>query len=322
MKSVVQGTEIDAALAARKPAVLLLEDHVEIQQLVAAMLRVRGASCDVAGSLAEARRLAGERRYDILLVDVNLPDGSGLSLRGERTADAPIMIVMTGAGDIETAVKAIRAGAIDFIPKPFTVGEFLARYDRARDEWLSREKLQHYARTLEGLVRMKTEELQRSSRRVDEVFDMTVTTLGAALNLKDHETADHCVRVSENSVRLGRRLELSEYELRNLRWGAYLHDIGKIGIHESILLKPGPLTVEERRTMQEHPEMGAAMLGNIEFLAHATDVVLSHHERFDGTGYPHGLSGTAIPLHARIFSLLDSLDAMTVDMMASVTSCK
>jgi len=305
--------EIDSGLAVetRAPAVLLLEDHPEIQALVAAMLRIRGATCDVAGSLKEARVLMEKRRYDILFVDVNLPDGSGLSITGARASEGPVTIVMTGRDDIETAVTAIRAGAVDYITKPFTVGDFLGRFDKAREEWEAREKVQSYARAMRTLVRIKSEELTQSSRRLEEICDITVASLGAALNLKDHETADHCTRVSQNSVRLGALLSLPALQLRDLRWGACLHDVGKIGIPEAILLKTGGLTPEERRIMEKHPLMGLTMLQNIEFLSHATDVVLSHHERFDGRGYPRGLRGTEIPVNARIFTILDTLDAMT-----------
>ncbi len=311
MKPDVLDREIIEIVTARAPAVLLLEDQEEIQRLVAAMVRVRGSSCDVAGTLAEARRLMGERHYDILFIDVNLPDGSGLSLTQGLRDERQVIIVMTGSDDLQTAIQAIRAGASDFISKPFSVGHFLSRFDKAREEWRAREKVERYARALETLVRIKSEAVLLSSQRFEEVCDMTVASLGAALNLKDHETADHCVRVSENSVRLGRRLPLSDFELRNLRWGAYLHDVGKIGIPESILLKTGELSPGERATMRKHPLMGATMLRGIEFLAHSTDVVLCHHERYDGAGYPHGSGGTTIPLHARIFSVLDALDAMT-----------
>ena len=142
---------------------------------------------------------------------------------------------------------------------------------------------------------------------------MTVLALGAALNLKDHETADHCTRVSENSVLLGALLNLSAFELNNLKWSAYLHDVGKIGIPEQILLKPGALTPDERRVMEKHPLMGYMMIQNIEFLRYAGDVVLAHHENFGGTGYPYSLRGTHIPLNARIFAIIDTLDAMTSD---------
>jgi putative nucleotidyltransferase with HDIG domain len=296
----------------RPPRILVIEDEETIQTLVTAMLQIRGFDRDLAGTVGRARELMARQVYDIVLVDVHLPDGSGLSLVEESSSD-PLIIVMTGSNDIQTAVQAIRDGAIDFITKPFSVGHFLQRLDKAMEEWNSRESLRGYARALETLVRMKGEELSRTSRRIDEVCDMTVAALGAALNLKDHETADHCTRVSFNSVTLGKALGLSEFELKNLQWGAYLHDVGKIGIPEQLLLKKGDLTPEERRIMERHPLMGHAMIRNIEFLRFARDVVLSHHENFDGTGYPRGLRGDRIPLEARIFALMDTLDAMTSD---------
>jgi response regulator RpfG family c-di-GMP phosphodiesterase len=290
---------------------LVLEDQADIQSLVKDMLRMRNIECQAVSSIAEARQRMKQERYDILFIDVNLPDGSGLSLVEDNGPEAPLVVVITGHSDIETAIDAIRRGAIDFITKPFTVGHFLQRVDKAIEEWKSRAHLQGQARMLETLVKMKADELSRSSRQIDEIHDATVHALGAALNLKDSETAGHCARVSQNSVTLGTLLGLSQFELRNLKWGAYLHDMGKIGVPESILLKRGPLTPEQRRIIERHPLMGYDMIRNIEFLIHATDVVLSHHERFDGKGYPHGLAGTHIPLHARIFSIMDTLDAMT-----------
>jgi response regulator RpfG family c-di-GMP phosphodiesterase len=304
---------LDLPLSARAPRILVLEDEETVQTLVKALLKVRGFDCDTASTVAEARELVRSRTPDLLIVDVNLPDGSGLSLI-EETADMDrLAIVMTASADLQTAVQAIRFGAIDFITKPFSVGQFLQRMDKALEEWRSRESLRGYGRALETLVRMKEDELSRTTRQMDEVRDMTVTALGAALNLKDHETADHCVRVSENCVTLGKILALSEFELQNLKWGAYLHDVGKIGIPEALLLKKGTLTAEERAIMERHPLMGYAMIRTIEFLRFATDVVLCHHECFDGSGYPRGLRGERIPLAARIFSLVDTMDAMTSD---------
>ncbi len=304
---------LDSRVPSRPPKILVLEDETTIQALVKAMLKIRGFECDVAGSVAQARTRMAGTHYDLALVDVHLPDGSGLSLVEEGGAGAPLVVVMTGSNDIQTAIQAIRNGAIDFITKPFAVGQFLQRLDKALQEWRSRESLQGYARALETLVHVKTEELSRTSRQIDEVCDMTVAALGAALNLKDHETADHCRRVSQNCVTLGTMLSLSDLELKNLKWGAYLHDVGKIGIPEQTLLKQGELTAEERRIMEKHPLMGHMMIRNIEFLSFATDVVLCHHEKYDGTGYPRGLAGDSIPLHARIFAVMDTLDAMTSD---------
>ncbi|MGO9409394.1 MAG: HD domain-containing phosphohydrolase [Spirochaetia bacterium] len=294
----------------KPPRILVLEDQTEIRSLITAMLKIRGFVADTAATLAEARSLVAGASYDMYFLDVNLPDGSGLSLAEESTT-SPLVVVITGCSDIQTAVQAIRDGAIDFITKPFTVGDFLQRLDRAIEEFRNRANMRYYARALENLVVVKANELSQTSRQLDEVRDSTVAALGAALNLKDHETSDHCRRVSENSVRLGETLSLSAFELQNLKWGAYLHDVGKIGIPEQILLKPGDLTKEERAVVERHPLMGWTMLQGIDFLSYATDVVLSHHERFDGTGYPNKLAGTDIPLHARIFAVMDALDAMT-----------
>ena len=293
-----------------QPAVLVLDDQKEVQSIVAAMLKRRGVTCDTAGSIAETRVRRAQRRYDILIVDVNLPDGTGMSVL-EPGLEAPLAIVMTGVQDVQTVVTAIRCGAVDFITKPFGATQFLERFDAVLRQWRMRRKFQEAALAMEHLVRSTTEQLSRTARHVDDICDTTVAALGAASNLKDYETAEHRTRVSLNSVRLGALLELSEFELKNLRWGASLHDVGKIGVPEHILLKTGRLEPDERSLMQRHPEMGHDMLREMPFLSFATDVVLSHHERYDGTGYPHRLSNVRIPLNARVFSLLDALDAMT-----------
>jgi len=300
-------------LPKKQPRILVLEDQKQIRELVRAMLRIRKYTSDEASSLAEARSLLARTRYDLLFIDINLPDGSGLSVVDEHSPDSPLVIVLTGNCDLQTSIEAMRRGAVDFITKPFTIGHFLQRLDKALEEWNARARLKEYAQALRNLVEFKTDELSRTIRRFDEIRDMTVLALGQALKLKDNETEAHCVRVSQNSVQMGRLLDLSEFELTNLKWGAYLHDVGKIGVPEQILMKPGPLTPEERRAMEKHPVMGHAMVRSIDFLAHSTDVVLSHHERYDGAGYPSGLAGLQIPLHARIFAIMDTLDAMTSD---------
>ncbi len=297
----------------RQPRVLVLEDQKEIRELIIAMAKMRGCICEEARLVAEARKMMEQARYDLLLLDVQLPDGSGLDLARGAGPDAPLLLVITGMYSAETAIAALRGRAIDFITKPFNVEGFLRSLDAALDEWRSRGAVAHYARALETLVSLKSDELSRTNRQMDEVQDMAVAALGAALGLKDHETEEHCVRVSENSVRLGAALGLSPYELRNLRWSSYLHDVGKIGIPEQILLKPGQLTAAERRVMEKHPKMGYDLIRGIGFLADATDVVIAHHEWYDGTGYPSALALDRIPLSARIFAVMDALDAMTSD---------
>jgi len=203
--SKVQSAEANAA-GADAPAVLLLEDQEQIRELVAAMLKTRGLAFDTASSVADARKLTAKKHYDLLLVDEGLPDGSGLSFVQEETLGSPLVVVITGSHDFQTAVRALRNGAIEFINMPFSVADVLRRLDTAVEKWKSRQQLQEQAKALETLVKNKADELSRSFLRIDEVHDSTVLALGAALNLKDHETAEHCLRVSENSVALGRIL--------------------------------------------------------------------------------------------------------------------
>ena len=293
----------------RLPRILVVEDVEAVQTLTKRHLESLKLSCDISSTLADAHRRMSLSRYDLLIVDVGLPDGSGLSLVGEKY-QGPLVVVMTGSADIQSAIQAFRRGAFDFIAKPFTAAEFRTRIARAVEEWRSRARLRYHAQSLKLIAKTM---LSRSLKAIDDVHDETVMALVAAVNLKDHETADHCMRVSKNSVRLGSLMGLSAWDLKTLEWGAYLHDVGKIGVPENTLLKVGPLDPEERRTIEKHPVIGYDLIHCINFLENATDVVLYHHERFDGSGYPAGLSGSNIPTQARIFAIMDALDAITAD---------
>ncbi len=293
-----------------QPGILVLEDNPEIRSLLHVMVRSRGLACDTAGTLREAQARIAAGGIDIVIADLRLPDGSGLSLLEPSGMKAPLVLAMTADGSIDTVITAIRGGAIDFVSKPFSVGELLYRLDRAVELW--RERTAHGngddepARPPAGLV-------ETAAQRLALVHEGTVDALIAALELNDRETADHCSRVSRNSVILGSRLALPEHDLRDLRWGARLHDVGKIGIPPRILRKPSNLTATEWCLVRRHPALGSGILRSVDFLAAAGDVVEFHHERFDGNGYPHGLAGERIPLSARIFTVVDTLDAITSD---------
>ncbi|EQD44039.1 response regulator receiver modulated metal dependent phosphohydrolase, partial [mine drainage metagenome] len=151
------------------------------------------------------------------------------------------------------------------------------------------------------------------TRQLSETYGITLAVLGDALELRDQDTMGHTERVVALSESIGRELGLSDDELTHLRWGAYVHDLGKIGVPDAVLRKPGPLTPDEWNLMQRHPEQGYHLLERLFFLSDALDVVRYHHERFDGKGYPLGLSGEEIPLLARIFAVADAYDAMTND---------
>jgi response regulator RpfG family c-di-GMP phosphodiesterase len=306
---------IELPVSVRTPRLLAVDDEPTILRMISHLVGRESLPCDTATSLREARAALAGRRYDILFLDLNLPDGSGLELlREPRVRDKRMLVVIvTGEHDLEKALQVIRSGAFDFITKPFTLKLFDERLARVVEEWRSRSSLAFYQTSLEALVQEKADQLRSQNRRMEQIYDMTVSALGAALDLRDPETEEHCRRVSENSVLLGQRLGLGALELRNLRWSSYLHDIGKIGIPERILQKTSPLDASEREVIKGHPLLGQRMIAGIDFLQGATDVVLFHHEKFDGSGYPHGLSGGDIPLPARIFAVMDAMDAMTFD---------
>jgi putative nucleotidyltransferase with HDIG domain len=299
-----------------RPSILVIEDNQAVLNFITAVLKRKDLLCDQAVNLGEARFLLAKNSYDIVFLDLGLPDGSGLSIfdDGLHRSHQTIVVVITGKHDLDIAIKLIREGAYDYITKPFSTGLIKERLDRVLDEWMSRLKYRYYQAQLEKLVENNNRRLLSTTLKIEKTHDMTVTALGAALDLKDPETEDHCLRVSRNSVYLGTECGfLNSKELKDLKWGAYLHDIGKIGVPENVLLKRSALSEEEMKIVKKHPSMGFNMLANIDFLSRAAWVVLYHHEKYDGSGYPFGLKGEEIPLTARIFSIIDAMDAITSD---------
>jgi len=297
------------------PAILVIEDEKCLINLISAILTTNGFTSDKASSIKEAITAISKKKYDIVFLDLRLPDGSGFEIM-ENIFDVypeTIVIVITGIHDLETALKSIRKGAYDYITKPFSICLFQERLNNAIDEWKSKNFSLYYQEYLEKIVNKKTEELLKKDFKIEKVYDMTVYALGAALNLRYPETKEHCVRVTENAVNLGKRVNCTGQLLRDLKWGSYLHDIGKIGVPESILLKEGTLTHEEMSVIKKHPQVGYTLIKNIDFLRGAGEIVLYHHEKYDGSGYPLCLVGLQIPLTARIFAIVDAFDAMVFD---------
>ena len=222
-------------------------------------------------------------------------------------------LVTTGVDDVDVGVKAMRSGADDYLVKPLREGAVVTSLENALQKRKLELELENYRQHLEEMVVERTEQLRVAHAQVQQSYEDTLQSLGAAIDLRDNETAGHSQRVCRYSLEIARARGCQDKQLGSLARGAYLHDIGKLGVPDGILLKPGPLTPEERKVMQRHSQIGYDLVKDIPFLADATDVVLMHHERFDGTGYPHGLKGEQIPLSARIFAIADTLDAITSD---------
>jgi putative nucleotidyltransferase with HDIG domain len=217
----------------------------------------------------------------------------------------------TGEADVRIGIEAMRHGAADYLLKPFHPQAVVASLRRAiRIKAMERE-LEDYRRGLERMVEERTRQLEKARQRIEMTYDETLEALGGALDLRDSETSGHSYRVTRYCLEMARVLGATPDQLKQIARGAFLHDIGKIAIPDSILLKQGKLTAEERAIMEAHARIGYNLVSRIAFLAPAAEIILTHQERYDGLGYPQGLGGEEIPLGARTFAVADTLDAMT-----------
>jgi putative nucleotidyltransferase with HDIG domain len=306
--------------------ILVVDDEDYIRDLACKMLGSAGYECSAAASGGEALSLlASGEEYELMLSDMNMPEVRGdalLARAKEKCPDMPVIMV-TAVDDISEALKAIRNGAYDYLLKPAAFQsreQLLNSVKRALEN--RRLKLQNraYQLDLESLVAARTAqlkqtntELQRANAELRKSYDITLEALGDALDLKDAETEGHSKRVTAFTIEIARAMGLEADEVRVIARGAFLHDIGKMAIPDSVLRKPGPLSEDEVAVMREHCWRGYQMVSKIPFLRDAAEIVYAHQERWDGSGYPRGLKGEEIPLGARIFSVADTLDAITSD---------
>jgi cyclic di-GMP phosphodiesterase len=244
-----------------------------------------------------------------------MPEMDGLRLvEWLRKADPDVPAIMvTAMHDLSTALEAIRRGAYDYILKPFEKDNLYLGVQRALEHRRLVLENRNYQRNLENLVEERTAQLKDALGQLEQSYDDTLEALGGALDLKDAETEGHCRRVTAFTIAIAKEMKVSRQLLPQIARAAFLHDIGKMAIPDQILRKPGPLTPEEREVMRTHCEIGYSMVTRIPFLREAAEIVLSHQEYFDGTGYPRSLKGEQIPLGARIFAVADALDAMISD---------
>ena len=310
----IQTTETVEAGSA--PHMLVVDDEELSRNFLKRAVEHMGYSASTAGSAEEAYRMLDQEDYDLVLTDIRMPGPSGIQLLKyvtERFPDTSVVMI-SGHGQMSDALNSFRIGAYDYIPKPPTLEELGARLELALEKRRLRLSRKQQQQELEKAVHRRTEHLKRALKRIEDTYDATIKVLGSALDLRDTETEEHSARVATYTLMLAEALDRKEKRfLQDLRWGAYLHDIGKIGIPDSILLKPGRLDPEEMARIRTHPELGYRLLNSVEFLRGASELVLSHHESYDGGGYPHGLKGEQIPLSARLFAVADTIDAMTSD---------
>jgi putative two-component system response regulator len=287
--------------------VLVVDDEPQVRRLLHRLLERDGHVVSVAADGASAESVADAQRFDLALCDVNLVGESGLELVRRMISRHPdlAVVMVTGSDDPALAETALEIGAYGYVVKPFRDTELaIAVANALRRRRLEIENRSHREQ-LEQLVSDRTSELRRSREE-------TIHRLASAAEARDQETGEHIQRVAGLAELLARRLALPSDWCELLRLASALHDIGKISIPDFILLKPGALTPDERAAMQEHAERGRTMLaGSGEPLLNlASSVAWTHHERWDGTGYPRGLIGTDIPIEGRIVAVVDVFDAL------------
>jgi len=240
-------------------------------------------------------------------------DGIGLLERiKDRFPNMPF-VIQSATGDVSVLLAAVRNGAYDYLQSPFTREQLLALVRRALEYRRLKFDSRCYQTNLESLVASRTEQLRKAVVDLECSYDTTLEGLCDALALKDEQTARHSKRVTAYSIGVARAMGLSKDQIAVIARGAFLHDIGKIGVPEAILQKCGVLSPEEMVVMREHSFRGYEILKKIAFVAEPAEIVYTHHERYDGNGYPRRLKGDQIPLGARIVAVANTLDAITSD---------
>jgi response regulator RpfG family c-di-GMP phosphodiesterase len=295
--------------------VLAVDDEHAASKLLAIMLRPPSYRCSTAATGEEALVALEREPFDAVISDLQMPGISGLELLAEVRRSYPhvAFLVTTGLDDVEVGVQAMRSGADDYLVKPLLESAVLASLESALHKHNLEQQVENYRQHLEEMVAERTGQLRQALEQLEHNYEDTLEALGRAIDLRDTETAGHSRRVCLYSIEIARAMAWSEERLGNLARGAHLHDIGKLGIPDGILLKPGPLTADERTRMQRHAQIGFDLVKDIAFLSDAAELVLTHHERHDGGGYPRALKGDEILPSARIFAVADSFDAITSD---------
>jgi putative two-component system response regulator len=311
-------------MAAEATRALIVDDDEQVRRLLARILVGKGFACTLAADAQEAREHLEGGDYDLLVCDVSMPGESGLDLVRAVTNEHPgvASVMVSGLDDSRLAEEALERGAYAYVIKPFNpndvVSAVLSALRRHERELEAEKRHRGLERTIfRRLAELQTTRaaLRRSAEELKASREETIERLCIAIEARDPETASHISDMSSYCVRIAEQLDLSTEHCELIGVASPLHDVGKLATPDSILLKPGPLTAEERREMEEHAEVGYRMLAGsaTPLLQVAATIAWTHHEKLDGSGYPRGLSGSAIPLEGRIAAVADVFDALTRD---------
>lgn len=300
-----------------KPVILVVDDQVQNVELLEAHLVSQGYDIVTASNGEEALEKLSGAQIDLILLDVMMPGMDGFEVaRRIRADDAhrllPIILV-TALRETEDRVKGIEAGCDDFISKPFDKIELLARVRSLLKVKAYNDLKNNYRKELEAEVALRTGELKQALGRIRDASLETIYRLSIASECRDEDTGAHIKRVSRYAVAIARRMGLDESTVESILYAAPMHDLGKLGIPDQILVKPSSLVPAEWEIMKHHTIIGAKILAgsDAEFISIAETIARCHHEKWDGSGYPNGLKGGDIPITARITALADVFDSLT-----------
>lgn len=305
-----------------KERILIIEDDESFRRVLTLILKKEGYLVIGAKDAHQAIETAKESFFELVIADVRLPGGmDGIEavakIKGIRPEAKSLAIIITGYADEQAPVRALRLGVDDYIYKPFEREQFLHSVEQnLRIYRLGKEKEKHNEvieimnKELEEKVEQRTKDLRNLYEELQVTYLRTIKALAQAIDARDHYTHSHSVDVTKYAVMIAQKIKLSAKEIDEIKQACGLHDLGKIGIHDYILTKPGKLTSQEWEEVRLHSLKGAEILEPLTFLKGAIKLIQQHHERYDGKGYPYGLKGETIHLGARIMAVADAFDAM------------
>ena len=294
--------------------ILVVDDDQHILDAVSSMLRESGYNVSACINAKDAASLVKENKYNAVLTDIKMPEVSGIELldRIRRyDMDVPV-ILMTGYANLDMAIDAVKMGVFDFITKPFRTEYLISTIEKAVNSKRLRQLEHHYKHMLKNAVRNRTNELKNALTKIEFLNKEILLRLTTAAEFRDSETGAHISRIGLYSNKIAEALDMSMSFIETISSASLLHDIGKIGIPDELLLKPGPLTDEETEIMKFHTTIGENILSDSShpLIKMAESIALNHHERWNGAGYPKGIKSGAIPIEGRIVNICDQYDAL------------
>ncbi len=294
-----------------KENILIIDDELAPRESLRMVLKDR-YTVATASNAYKGYDVLAQNSIDLVVLDIKMPRVDGLTALKEIKKKHPEteVILLTAYASLETARDAIRFGAFDYLMKPFDKDDVINVIERGLQKKHATESAKTEREHLISSTSLLQEQIAKARENIMFCYAGTVNALILTIDAKDNYTHNHSNRVVKLSSSIAKGLGLSKHITEKIEHAAAIHDIGKIGVDEDILKKEGPLTTEEYEGMKKHPEIGAKIVQAVPFLEEATSVILYHHERYDGTGFPKGLKGIEIPLSARIVMVADAIDSM------------